>query len=91
MNIPKVGDVISVKTESFTGDVTVTYIDEPSLFVHHFFPIQAEISPDDLHKVDNHHGQTLMRFSLKDIVSEEKVEPVKPAITENTQLDLFNF
>lgn len=91
MELPKVGDSIPVKSDFFTGDAVIVYIDEPSLFVHHEYPIQVEISEADLDQLEDHnHGQTVFRISLKEIVAGEKSQPAPMTFEENVQGDLFD-
>lgn len=91
MQLPKLGDSISVKSDFFTGDATIVYINEPSLYAHHEYPIQVEISEADLDQLEDHnHGQTVFRISLKDIAAEEKSRPAPMKLEENVQGDLFD-
>ena len=70
INIPKVGDVVYIESDKYTGDATVTYIDYSILYVHHQYPIQVEIDEGDLHKMDDFNcGQTMLRVNLKEIVA----------------------
>lgn len=88
--IPKVGDIVFVETERYTGDAYITYIDKSSLYADHFLPIQCEISESDLDKIDDFNsGQTMMRFSLKDIVGYQSSKS-NDVLMDNEQGSLFS-
>lgn len=95
-NIPQTGDVVYVSSDYYTGYATVTYIDYPLLYVHHMYPIQVEIQPEDcIHKKfkDDH---CIFRINLKEI-SQPKESAAEAEtsehniIMENYQGTLFDF
>jgi hypothetical protein len=88
-NLPKVGDTIFVETYLYKGEITITYIDEPNLYLDHFLPIQGEINEADLDQLDDfNHYQTMLRVSLSDLASATCIESTN--IEEDVQGSLFD-
>lgn len=57
----KVGDRVKVSSEWLCGAGTVTFIDEKSLYINYFLPIQVELDEPD------EDGHYIKRFSLKEV------------------------
>jgi hypothetical protein len=87
-NTPKVGDTVWIESDQYKGDATITYIDERHLYVDHYYPIQVEIPEENLDQFEDfNHGQTMCRFSLKEVLGIQTPDNV---ITEDEQGSLFD-
>jgi hypothetical protein len=62
-HLPKEGSRVKVLSLDIKG--TITYIDTPSLFVDHFYPIQVEL--DEPWDKDSSSVQRVYRTNLKDL------------------------
>lgn len=68
--IPKKGDRVRLKSVNIKG--TVFYVDTPTLFANHMYPIQVELD-----KPHDEHGQTMYRTNLPDLVKLKQTTPEK--------------
>jgi hypothetical protein len=86
----KVGDTVWVNCNWYQGKAKVSYIDKPSLYQHHLYPIQVELE----RAYDS--GHTVLRVNLEEIgfnqnEIDEKNRPSESQYTveEDGQLRLF--
>lgn len=93
----KEGDTVFIRSDCYTGYAMITYIDYPSLYNHHTYPVQVEIKESDLDKkLDNFNsGQRVFRVNLKEIVDFQRSEYIfvdnkYDLIANNQQLSLFD-
>ena len=87
-SIPKEGDTVWIESDRYRGDATVTYVAMNMLYVDHFFPIQVEIPEEHLDQLEEfNHGQSIQRFSLKEVLGIQTSEQV---IIDNEQGSLFD-
>ena len=87
-DIPKEGDGVYIECERYKGDAIVTYVAQDILFAHHLLPIQCDIDEGSLDQYpDFNCGQTMMRFSLKDIIGVPKEEKL---LQDDIQGSLFD-
>ncbi|MDQ0255545.1 hypothetical protein J2S74_002927 [Evansella vedderi] len=89
--IPKEGDRVFIKTDVCEGYGTVTHVDHPTIYQHHFLPIQLE-----LEQPYDESGATMFRVSLKEInggtdnpYEESTKEKLDLGEEEDGQLSLF--
>lgn len=88
MNIPQIGDNVYIESEEYTGEATVTFINQSDLYNHHMFPIQVEIDEGDLHKIHGFNdGQQMYRTNLKEISG---TQSAKKEIVGDEQYSLFD-
>ena len=84
----KIGDMVWIDCDWYKGKATVNYIDHPSLYQHHLYPIQVE-----LEEAYDKTGQKLLRVNLKEIQIEENSKtvesPYQLKIDEDGQFLLF--
>lgn len=74
--IPEINDTVQIQSENYTGPAIVTYINHPDLYNHHLFPIQVEISKENLNLfADGNDGHTIYRTNLQEIKMDH--QPVK--------------
>ncbi|MEB2277025.1 hypothetical protein LAV82_23685 [Bacillus sp. ILBB4] len=85
----KEGDIVSIDAAHYKGPATINYIAHDLLYAHHMLPIQCEISEEHLNQFDDfNHGQTIMRFSLRDLAGSQKNIEISIS-EENIQGTLF--
>lgn len=73
MELLKEGQRVRVKSLNIKGKIT--YIDQPSYFLHHLRPIQIDLDKP----YDDHIGQTMYRTDVKDVVRlKKKVKQDEP-------------
>jgi ABC-type uncharacterized transport system involved in gliding motility auxiliary subunit len=93
----KEGDTVFIRSDCYTGYAMITYINYPSLYNHHTYPIQVEIKESDLDKKldDFNSGQRVFRVNLKEIVDLRESEhsfmdSENDLAVENQQISLFD-
>ncbi|PVC74952.1 hypothetical protein C2I27_03440 [Priestia megaterium] len=85
----KEGDIVSIDAAHYKGPATINYIARDLLYAHHMLPIQCEISEEHLDQFEDHnHGQTIVRFSLRDLAGNKKAMEI-PLLEDNIQGTLF--
>jgi hypothetical protein len=88
LNIPNVGDAVFIQSDEYTGDATVTYVDNKNLYEPHMYPIQVDVDEGELHQFEEfNHGQQMYRTNLNEIAGIQTQEHI---ILNDQQFNLFD-